>query len=142
MFSDQQILTLAALSLSITIFMYAVILRRRNRKHASLLAEQSEELHSLKAELAEKEENKEQEFNFEKSLKQAEVTTGLQQTRISFHNETNKSKAPERYAYVLSMFRSGIPTEEISSALGMSSYEITQLLKLSALAQKTEQTTG
>jgi hypothetical protein len=40
------------------------------------------------------------------------------------------------------MFRSGIPTEEISAALGMSSYEITQLLKLSALANKTEHTAG
>ena len=142
MLSDQQILTLAALSLSITTFIYAVSLRRRSRKHAALLAKQNEELLSLKAELAEKEKNLEQDFNFEKSLQQAEVTTGLQQTRISFHNETNKSKAPERYAYVLSMFRSGIPTEEISAALGMSSHEITQLLKLSALAQKTEATAG
>ncbi len=138
MFSDQQILTLAAAALSTTTFIYAVTVRRRSRRHASLLAQQEEELQSLKAELAEKEEGREQDLKFKNSLKQAEVTTGLQQTRISFHNETSKSKAPERYAYVLSMFRSGIPTEEISAALGMSSHEITQLLKLSALAKKTE----
>jgi hypothetical protein len=37
------------------------------------------------------------------------------------------------------MFQSGLGTEEISSALGMSTVEIIQLLKLSSLSKQAEQ---
>ncbi len=136
----EQTLTLAALSLCLLTFIYSIIVRRRSKTHSTLLAQQELDLQNLKEELSAKNDSQNQNINFQNSLQQAEVTTGLQQTRISFHNEQNKSKAPERYAYVLSMFRSGIPTEEISAALGMSTQEITQLIKLSALSQKTEPT--
>ncbi len=135
----EQTLTYVSISLCLLIFLYTIIIQRRVNNRSNLLNSRETELENQHEELLSKEDNQARNISFQNSLQQAEVTTELQQTRISFHNEQNKTKAPERYAYVLSMFRSGIPTEEISAALGMSSHEIAQLLKLSAISQKTKE---
>lgn len=75
--------------------------------------------------------------NFQTSLQQAEVTTELQKSRISFHQNRNRTRVPERYAYAQSMFRSGMQAEEIATALGMSCHEISQVRNLSVIAEKT-----
>ncbi|MBU0943436.1 MAG: hypothetical protein KJ804_16575 [Proteobacteria bacterium] len=105
--------------------------------HSDLIAKQKIALQKYHEELTHKVRTIVLDQDFQTSLKQAEVTTKLQQSRTLFHQDQPKLRIPERYAYVQSMFRSGMQTEEIASTLGMSGHEISQLLKLSTIAQTT-----
>jgi len=122
------------------IFIRAIILRKRAASQEILLSRQAKLLKKLKQRCNEEHEIQEREEMFHNNLQQAEVTTELQQTRSSFMNQHHSQRAPERYGYAKSMAQSGMNTDEISLALGMSNTEITQLLKLSSLCRQDKQT--
>ncbi len=124
-------LTALTLLLTVLIFSYSIVLRRRTTVQSALLAE-------LKNKLDRDEEEKNREQDFQTSLQQAEITTELQKSRSVVVHSRNNRKTPERYQYAQSMFQSGMHTDEISSALGMSTTEITQLLKLARITCKAE----
>ncbi|MBU0960435.1 MAG: hypothetical protein KKD01_18395 [Proteobacteria bacterium] len=130
-------LTLASLLLCSLLFARSIVLRRRAAAHSDLLYEQQIALQKYQEELSQIEQSVIREQYFKTSLQQAEVTTELQKSRISFHQDRQKLKVPERYAYVQSMFRSGMQTEDVALTLGMSCHEISQLRNLSALAENT-----
>lgn len=121
-----------SLLLSIVIFCYAVMLRRRVTRQHGILSKQTEYFEEVQDRLHKAETRETREKSFQQDLKQAEVTTELQKPRSSFGNIRNQ-RAPERYQYATSMFRSGMKKEEISSALGMSLHELSQLLTLTSL---------
>ncbi len=124
-------LTALTLLLTVVIFSHSVVLRRRTTVQSALLAE-------LKNKLNRDEEEKNREQDFQTSLQQAEITTELQKSRSLVVSSRNNRKTPERYQYAQSMFQSGMHKDEISSALGMSTTEITQLLKLASITCKAE----
>jgi hypothetical protein len=133
--------SLTALSLILTILLFcrSISLRKRSTKQSILLAEQSKHLADIQTMLDKKNSSIEREEHFKKNLEQAEMATELQKSRASYPSTRNKQRPPERYEYARSMFQSGLATEEISSALGMSNIEITQLIKLSTLGKQAEQ---
>lgn len=134
MMDNQLFLSLASLLLCSLIFIRSIVLRKQARAQSDLLREQKIALQKYQEELSLQEQFVIRDQQFKASLQQAEVTTELQKSRISFHQNRHKTKAPERYAYAQSMFRSGMQEEEIASALGMSCHEISQLRNLSAIA--------
>ena len=127
------------LLLNIVILWRYIVYRKRSRKQAILLAEQSKHLEAIQTKLDQNAEIAEREEHFQKNLQHAEMSTELQKSRSSTAQRNNSQRPPERYEYARSMFQSGMATEEISSALGMSNIEITQLLKLSTLREQAKQ---
>ena len=126
-------LTALALLLSIVIFWRAVVLRKRSVKQEALIQEQSESLKKIQTQLQNDIEIRKREEHFQKNLQHAEVTTELQKSRSTYVHQRNSQRPPERYGYARSMFRTGMTVDEISSALGMSHVELTQLFKLDTL---------
>jgi len=132
-------LTALTLSLIILIFWRSIVLWRRSSKQSTLLAEQAIYIDKIQTKLDQNAEIVEREEHFQKNLQHAEMTTELQKSRSSFVHQRNSQRPPERYEYAKSMVKSGMATAEISSALGMSHIEITQLIKLSSLRKQAEQ---
>lgn len=120
------IITVISLILCLLIFCRSVSFRKRASKQNDALIAMREELEAIK-------EQESREQVFQNSLKQAEVVTELQKSRSAYGNKKDKPQAPERYGYAHSMLQSGMQTEKIANALGMSCHEISQLLKLANL---------
>lgn len=133
MLDYNSLLTALTLLLTILIFCRSIIFRRQITEQSALLASQKSSLEALQDKLNQTQETKNRELDFQKNLKQAEVTTELQKSRSTLVKNHSKLKTPERYQYFQSMLQSGMHTQEMSSALGMSTTEITQLLKLSKI---------
>lgn len=127
-------LTGLTLLLTMLIFYRSILFRRRITEQSNLLSIQTKSLEEMQEILQQNVENHTREEDFQTNLKQAEVTTELQKPRSSFVHDRNGRRPPERYKYARSMSHSGMQTEEISSALGMSSNEIVQILKLANLS--------
>jgi predicted XRE-type DNA-binding protein len=130
--------TALTLLLCIFIFWRSIILRRRVTAQSALLTIQTERLEEIQKRLQRNEEIHTRKENFQNNLQQAEVTTELQAPRSSFTHNRNGQRPPERYQYARSMLQSGMQPEEISSALGISTNEISQLLQLTKLCESDE----
>lgn len=120
------IITITSISLCIILFVRSVLIRTSGKKQKRVIETLQKELQTIK-----KIESKEHEF--QKSLRHAEVSTELQKTRSAYSSKKERLCAPERYGYAQAMFQSGMATDKIASALGMSGNEINQLLKLANL---------
>jgi hypothetical protein len=120
------IITFASISLCILLLLRSLFIKKTAKTQTVAIATLQKELQSMK-------ESELREQNFQNSLKHAEVSTELQKTRSVYSNKKGKLRAPERYGYAQAMFQSGMATDKIASALGMSGNEITQLVKLSNL---------
>ena len=71
---------------------------------------------------------------FDDNLRAAEITTRLQQPRLTAQQGSSASAAPERYRYLQTMVEKGLSAQEIASTLSMSLPEITQLITLIRVA--------
>ena len=122
----QTTITLSSIVLSIILLLRAAFghISAKKQKHI---------LESLKNEVALLKENETREKEFQQSLKHAAVTTNLEKTRSAYTHKKEKLQAPERYGYAKAMFQSGMASDKIGTALGMSAQEITQLAKLANL---------
>jgi len=120
------IIALSSIALCILIFLRSILIRESGKK-------QSKAFKALQNELQIIREQRDADQEFQNSLKHAEVSNKLQKSRAVYNGKENKLSAPERYGYARSMFQSGMATDKIASALGMSGYEINQLLKLTNL---------
>lgn len=135
----ESLLIVLTVTLTILLFCRSIALRRRAEKQSMQLAEQSKLLSEIQTKVDQNNTSTEREEHFKKNLEQAEMATELNKSRSSYLPVRNNQRPPERYEYAKSMFRSGMATEEISSTLGMSTIEIAQLIKLSALGRQSEQ---
>ncbi len=122
-------ITAIALILCLLIFWRLLVFQRRGAKHIKSLKKLQDELSA-----AQEKETREQDF--QNSLKLAEVSTDLQKSRSMYSQKNTKHQAPERYGYAESMLKSGMQSDKIESALGISCHEINQLLKLVDLRVK------
>lgn len=127
------IITLLSLLLCLLIFCRSVIFRQHAAKYSDALLEMRDELDAIK-----EKECRDQEFQH--NLQQAEVVNELQKSRSVYSNKNGELQAPERYGYAQSMFQSGMQTDKIAHALGMSSHETNQLFKLARINIKDEPT--
>ena len=72
---------------------------------------------------------------FKSSLQEAEITTNLQEPRLSLQKATHtKHNNKDKYQFIQSLSGSGMAAEEIAKVLSISSNEAEQLVNLSKLA--------
>ncbi|MEN8189407.1 MAG: hypothetical protein ABFS19_06130 [Thermodesulfobacteriota bacterium] len=90
-------------------------------------SEQQEELSLLRK-------NRAQESEFKENLRNAELTTSLQQSRLHNQQTTNICDPPERYNYILAMKENGLEADQIAGLLSISVQEARQLTRLADLA--------
>lgn len=125
--------SLLCLSL-LTIFILIFVFRRKSHVLSTKLISTENELRKTETELCELKSRLESTIEFQKSLKDAEITTKLQKTRLSAQTVATSIKTPERYRYVKSLADSGMAAEEIAGVLSISPHEAAQLVTLSRLA--------
>lgn len=109
-------------------------LRRKYRILISKLFEAHETLTSAEEEFQSLEEKYQKSMKFQKDIDDAELTTRLQQPRLSAQYSRDVIEAPERYQYVRSLAESGMSAGDIAEVLNISPQEAEQLVKLSKLA--------
>jgi len=128
---------IALLALALTCISLGVSIHYR-RKSASLskkLAVALEKLAKAHSDLQEMDQRYKETVEFQKNLSDAELTTRLQQPRLSAQRSLSKTNAPERYLYVRSLAQNGMSAKEIAAILSISTQEAEQLVNLSRLAQ-------
>jgi len=115
----------------------AVLLKRSNSTKDKLLAEMQASLHSLKRSGLAGDDTADTEQDgvfFKENLRSAEITTKLQQSRLTVQQSSNFASAPERYRYILSLLEMGLNAKDIASTLSMSLDETTQIIALIRIA--------
>ncbi|MBV5306534.1 MAG: hypothetical protein J0652_07575 [Desulfobulbaceae bacterium] len=115
----------------------AVLLKRSNSTKDKMLAEMQADLHSLKRNGIAGDDTAETEQDgifFTENLRSAEITTKLQQSRLTVQQNSNIASAPERYRYILSLLEMGLNAKDIASTLSMSLEETTQIIALIRIA--------
>jgi hypothetical protein len=117
----------------------AIMLKRSNNNHEKVLAEMRTALEARQDNTENLDEQREanQAGNiFDDNLRTAELTTRLQQPRLSMQQCGSSPATPERYRYIQSMVAKGMNAEEIAAMLSMSLHEITQLVTLIKMARQ------
>lgn len=122
------------------LFIFVLILLYRTNRERRLLTSQlthtSSMLHQLKQDNGDLLHQLEKLKNFQKNLKEAELTTRLQAPRLNEAITRIAPNTPERYQYISSLDQKGMDSEEIALILKISIQETEQLLSLSRIAQK------
>jgi hypothetical protein len=72
---------------------------------------------------------------FNENLRAAELTTRLQQPRLSVQQCRYSPATPERYRYIQSMVKNGMSAQEIASTLSMSLHAATLAMSLHETTQ-------
>lgn len=127
-------IALAALLVSILALSAVVIYRRKATKLSQELTTALDKLATAHAEVQTLEQRLQETAAFQKNLSEAELTTRLQQPRLSIQHGYQQINAPERYLYVKSLAQSGMGADEIATILKISSKEAEQLVNLARLA--------
>jgi len=112
----------------------ALLYRRRAAKLSRELSIALEKLAAAHAEMQLFEQRQKENLEFQKNLGNAELTTRLQQSRLTAQHGHNRVGAPERYLYVRSLAENGMSAQEIAEILSISKQEAEQLVNLSKLA--------
>lgn len=109
------------------------LFRRKNNLLSAKLIKTEKNLANTEKELEELKQKLHSTLEFQKSLGDAEITTRLQQSRLTTQHSSTPAKTPERYRYVKSLSENGMDAEEIASVLSISAQEAAQLVNLSRL---------
>lgn len=125
---------LAAVLVSLLSLALTVIHRRRAAKLSQELTTALDKLATAHAEVQSLEQRLQETATFQKNLSEAELTTRLQQPRLSAQHGYQQVNAPERYLYVKSLAQNGMSAEEIAAVLKISPKEAEQLVNLARLA--------
>lgn len=128
------IVALLALLLSCLTLALAIVYRRRAAKLSRELTISLEKLATAHADIQLLEQRYQDNLAFQKTLSDAEITTRLQQPRLSAAHGYSQISAPERYLYIRSLAQNGMGAKEIAAILSISSHEAEQLVNLSRLA--------
>lgn len=138
MFDYNILLTSITLLLCIMIFWRSILLRKRLGERSNLLHMQNAKCKEINQLLENNENLHFDGEDFMAALTMAGAQMEPSKPRIHFAHKPKDSRTPERYLYAKKMHQSGIQKEEISSTLGMSGHEISQILKLTNLCHSTE----
>lgn len=133
-FSLPIVITIVALFIACIMSITAMYYRSKAKKKGNEIVLALEKLAIAHTEMQALQQRYQDSLEFQKSLNEAEITTRLQQPRLSNQHGHKDSAPPERYRYVRSLAESGMSAEEISSVLSISTQEAEQLVNLSKLA--------
>ncbi|PID76624.1 MAG: hypothetical protein CSB24_05650 [Deltaproteobacteria bacterium] len=126
-----QIAAITALPLVLVLSVYIFL----QKKRLALLTAKTEELRRdyflLEEKYARLKLQAEQTKTFQESLKDAQISTKLQQSRLG---QDRKELPMDRYRHIAALSKSGAGKEEIAEALSVSTHEARQLMALSRLA--------
>lgn len=120
----------------------AVMLRRANSNKDKLLSEMQAVMDALQNGVAgqgKQLEGAQTATIFDDHLRTAELTTRLQQPRLTMQQRGQSPATPERYRYIQSMVMKGMGAQEIASTFSMSLAETTQLVALIRVAVPRQQ---
>ena len=131
------IITLFILLVALVTTGLAIHYSRKAAKLSTKLSGALEKLANAHNEMQQLEQRYQETLLFQKNLNEAELTTRLQQPRLSAQHGRHSS-APERYLYVRSLAQSGMEAEEIATILSISTQEAEQLVNLSRLVAPEE----
>ena len=112
------------------------------KKENSLLSEQLTQttisLENNKKKLLELQKRHDEITEFQKTIREAELTTNLQKPRLlAAHEEAGYSSSknvPEKYSYIRSLTEKGMSVKEIATLLSISPYEANQLVTLTMIS--------
>jgi len=107
-----------------------IMLKRSNNSQAKLLSEMQASLEVRQNNADDQEGNCRTANIFDDNLRTAELTTRLQQPRLTLQQCGYSAATPERYQYIRSMVDKGMSATEIAAMLSMSLHETTQLVAL------------
>ncbi|MBU0665463.1 MAG: hypothetical protein KJ990_13090 [Proteobacteria bacterium] len=113
------------------------MLKRSNRRKDKLLTDMQATLDSLHLGLADNGDRQETDYTkniFDDNMRTAELTTRLQQSRLTVQQCGYSPATPERYRYIQSMVIKGMNAQEIADTLSMSLHETTQIISLIKVA--------
>ena len=113
----------------------AVILKKQKDLFFYKLAEANGFFDEVREELRILQDKHKKTDNFKNTLSQAELTTHLQQTRISAQSISPAKPIPEKYSFIHSLLKKQMSSEEIASILSISLCEAEQLVTLSTLGR-------
>lgn len=133
-FHSSTLLTLLALLLCSVATWRSIVYHRKSEVRKKLLQEKNETLAALQIKLNGLEEKEKKYDGFQETLNLAEITTKLQEPRLSAQNFNRTMSPPERYRYVHSLASGGMSPQEIASVLSISIHEADQLVNLARLA--------
>lgn len=134
---DLTLISILTLSLCIIATIRAVHFRRTASFNKKELETALQSIDTKNNELEKLKEIADRLANFKKNLSEAELSTKMQQSRLSFCQASDKcTTIPERYRYVHSLTEKGLSSEDIASVLTISFSEAEQLVALSNLSQK------
>lgn len=120
--------------LLLTSFALAMYYRRKSARLTGELSQAREKLAAAHADMQDLRQRHQDSLDFQKKLTEAELTTRLQQPRLSAQHGYQHITAPERYLYVRSLAQNGMSAREISDILAISTQEAEQLVNLAKLA--------
>lgn len=130
-----QLLLYLTLLLCITVTIRSFVLRRKVTRQNALLQTANARIEALDGEVAQLKVVEKRFHDFSKDLNQAELSTRIQRSRSAGAAWRSTGTPPERYQYIHSLNRKGIPSAEIASILAISPQEADQLVKLANLSQ-------
>jgi hypothetical protein len=132
-FSFSTVVALAAALFACVGLILAVHFRKKASRLTSDLDKIQEKLAVTHADLQTLQQKYQDSLDFQKNLSEAELTTRLQQPRLSAQHGRSRIAAPERYLYVRSLAQNGMSAEDIASVLSISVTEAEQLVNLAKL---------
>jgi hypothetical protein len=130
-----QLLLYLTLLLCIAVTIRSFVLRKRLTSQNELLQTANARIEALDVEVAQLKVVEKRFHDFSKDLTQAELSTEIQRFRHATAAGRSTGTPPERYQYIHSLNRKGIPSAEIASILAISPHEADQLVKLANLSQ-------
>ena len=133
----QSYFLLLASSVILCLFSTIWIMRTKRSKQGlvSQLEKTQHDLEEIKQQHNTTKEQLEELSNFQKNMTEAKLTTRLQAPRVK-NQEKKSSHIPEKYQYIESLNKKGMPPEEIASLLSISLTEAQQLVTLTKIANK------
>ncbi len=132
-FSFSTTVALVAALLACLVSLLAIHFRRKASRLTSDLDKLQEKLAVTHTDLQALQQKYQDSLDFQKNLSEAELTTRLQQPRLSAQHGHSRITAPERYLYIRSLAQNGMSAEEIASVLSISVTEAEQLVNLAKL---------
>ncbi len=132
--SPHHILIISLILLGFCILLKALSLKKEKELLLQQLTQTSNSYEQVKRELEKIREQHDRIARFQNSLSEAELTTRLQQSRLTSQLSPAKGSTPERYRFVHSLLGQGMSTEEIAGILSVSTHEAQQLVALAKLA--------
>ncbi|BHH83390.1 hypothetical protein [Desulforhopalus sp. 52FAK] len=115
-----------------------VLVKKENILLSEQLTQATISLESNRKKLSDLQRRHEEITAFQKSIREAELTTSLQKPRLyAAHDESrysNNKNVPEKYSYIRSLTEKGMSVKEIATVLSISPHEANQLVTLTMIS--------